>query len=79
MQQLKLCSRQNNLYIKTIVALQNKRISLTDKTFPGANELFSSPERVNSHQKRVDFVMSFWRYECIYLISNKAFTKRYHK
>ena len=41
-QQLKLCSRQYNLYMKTVVSLQNNLISLTDKTFPGVNELFSS-------------------------------------
>ncbi len=33
-QQLKLCSRQYNLYMKTVVSLQNNLISLTDKTFP---------------------------------------------
>ena len=44
-EQLKLCSRQYNLYMKNVVALQNNLISLTDKTFPGVNELFSSPDR----------------------------------
>jgi len=34
-EQLKLCSRQYNLYMKNVVALQNNLISLTDKTFPG--------------------------------------------
>ena len=47
-QQLKLCSRQYNLYIKTVVSLQNNLISLADKTFPGVNELFSSPERATA-------------------------------
>ena len=37
-QQLKLCSRQYNLYMKTVVSLQNNLISLTDKTFPGVKE-----------------------------------------
>ena len=46
-QQLKLYSRQYDLYMKPIVALQNNLISLADKTFPGVNELFSSPERVD--------------------------------
>jgi len=58
-QQLKLCSRQYNLYMKTVVSLQNNLISLTDKTFPSVNELFSSPERADGHQKWVDFVMTF--------------------
>ena len=78
-QQLKLYSRQYNLYIKTEVSLQNNLISLTDKTFPGANELFSSPERADGHQKWVDFVMTFWHCDCICRVSEKAFTERYQK
>ena len=71
-QQLKLCSRQYNLYIKTVVSLQNNLISLADKTFPGVNELFSSPERADGHQKWVDFVMTFWHCDCICRVSEKA-------
>ena len=43
-QQLKLCSRQYNLYTKTVVSLQNNLISPSTKTFPGVDELFSNPE-----------------------------------
>ena len=78
-QQLKLCSRQYNLYIKTVVSLQNNLISLADKTFPGVNELFSSPERADGHQKWVDFVMTFWHCDCVCRVSEKAFTERYQK
>lgn len=78
-QQLKLCSRQYNLYMKTILALQNNLISLTDKTFPGVNELFSSPERADGHQKWVDFVLSFWHCECVCGVGEKAFMQRYQK
>ena len=78
-QQLKLCSCQYNLYMKTVVSLQNNLISLTDKTFPGVNELFSSPERADGHQKRVDFVMTFWHCDCVCRVSEKAFTERYQK
>ena len=78
-QQLKLCSRQYNLYMKTVVSLQNNLISLTDKTFPGVNELFSSPERADGHQKWVDFVMTFWHCDCICRVSEKAFIERYQK
>ena len=78
-QQLKLCSRQYNLYMKTVVSLQNNLISLTDKTFPGVNELFSSPERADGHQKWVDFVMTFWHCDCICRVSEKVFTERYQK
>ncbi|MEG0441926.1 MAG: IS110 family transposase [Oscillospiraceae bacterium] len=78
-QQLKLCSRQYNLYMKTIVALQNNLISLTDKTFPGVNELFKSPERADGHQKWVDFVLSFWHCECVCHVSEASFIERYRK
>jgi len=78
-EQLKLCSRQYNLYMKNVVALQNNLISLTDKTFPGLNELFSSPDRADGSQKWVDFVMTFWHCGCINLVSEATFTERYHK
>lgn len=78
-QQLKIFSRQYNLYMKSSVALQSNLISLTDKVFPGVNELFSSPERADGHQKWVDFVTTFWHCECISLVSEKAFTERYQK
>ena len=78
-QQLKLCSRQYNLAMKTAVSLENNLISLTDKAFPGVNELFSSPDRADGHQKWVDFLMSFWHCECICRVSGEAFAERYHK
>lgn len=78
-QQLKIFSRQYNLYMKSSVALQSNLISLTDKVFPGVNELFSSPERADGHQKWVDFVTTFWHCECISWASEKAFTERYQK
>lgn len=78
-QQLKLCSRQYDLYMKTIVGLQDNLISLTDKTFPGVNELFTSPERADGHQKWVDFVLTFWHCDCISQVSEKGFVERYQK
>ncbi len=78
-EQLKLCSRQYNLYMKNVVALTNNLISLTDKVFPGVNELFSSPERADGSVKWVDFVMTFWHCECINLASEASFTERYRK
>jgi transposase len=78
-QQLKLFSRQYNLYMKITVSLQNNLISLLDKTFPGANELFDSPARADGHQKWVDFVADFWHCDCVNRMSEKAFTERYRK
>ncbi len=78
-QQLKLFSRQYNLYMKTEVALKNNLISLLDKTFPGANNLFESPARADGHQKWVDFAATFYHCDCIARVSLKAFTERYQK
>jgi len=78
-QQLKLFSRQYNHYMKISVIVQNNLISLSDKTFPGVNELFTSPARADGHQKWVDFVATFWHCDCINRISQEAFTKRYQK
>lgn len=36
--------------MKNIVALKNNLIALTDKVFPGVNEMFDSPEKTNGHQ-----------------------------
>lgn len=78
-QQLKLFSRQYNLYMKITVALQNNLISLLDKTFPGVNELFDSPVRTDGHQKWVDFVASFWHCDYVSRMSESTFTERYRK
>jgi transposase len=78
-QQLKLFSRQYNLYMATSVSLQNNLISLLDKTFPGANELFSSPSKADGRLKWVDFVTTFWHCDCICRVSQKVFTERYQR
>lgn len=78
-QQLKLFSRQYNLYMKNVVALKNNLLALTDKVFPGVNELFSSPEKADGHRKWVDFIETFWHCDCISLVSEKAFIERYRK
>ncbi len=78
-QQLKLFRRQYNLYMKNSVALSNNLISLTDKVFPGVNELFSSPEKADGHRKCVDFIETFWHCDCISLVSEKAFIEHYRK
>lgn len=78
-QQLKLCARQCDLYNKNIVMLTNNLISLSDKTFPRVNELFSSPEKADGHLKWVDFYRSFWHCDCINRMSPDAFEERYKK
>lgn len=78
-QQLKLFSRQYNLYMKTAISMQNNLISLLDKTFPGANDFFDSPARDDGHQKWVDFVMKFWHCDVITSMSEKGFIERYRK
>ena len=78
-QQLKLFSRQYNLYMKNHVSLQNNLISLSDKTFPGVDTLFTSPERADGHQKWLDFFTTFWHVKCVTGYSKEAFIERYQK
>lgn len=78
-QQLKLFSRQYNLHMKTVVALQNNLISLLDSVFPGINEVFKSPVREDGRQKWVDFVCTFYHRDCVAAVSLSAFSSRYHK
>jgi transposase len=77
--QLKLFSRQYNLYMKTVVSLQNNLISLLDSTFPGVNNLFKSPVREDGRQKWVDFVTTFYHRDCVSGMSAAAFAERYRK
>lgn len=78
--QLKAYSRQYNKYGKLKTMLKNNFIALTDQTFPGVNELFTSPPRPSDgHQKWVDFAATFWHCECVHSLSEKAFTERYRK
>lgn len=77
---LKAYSRQYNKYKKINTMLKNNLISLLDSTFPGANELFSSPPRKHDgHEKWVDFVAHFWHCKCICSLSQKVFIERYRK
>jgi hypothetical protein len=78
--QLKFYSRQYNKYGKLRIMLVNNFIALTDQTFPGVNELFSSqPRKSDGHQKWLDFAMEFWHCECVCGGTPAAFEKRYQK
>ena len=75
---LKTYSRQYTKYTKLKTSLKNNFISLTDQTFPGVNELFSSPPRKSDgREKWLDFASYFWHCECVCGMSQNAFTKRY--
>ena len=78
--QLKAYSRQYAKYTKLKTMLKNNLISLTDSTFPGVNELFTSPPRKeDGHEKWLDFALKFWHAECVCSLSEKAFTDRYQR
>jgi len=76
---LKICSRQYSKYGKLKTMLKNNFIALTDHTFPGVNELFTSPVRADGHQKWLDFAMKFWHCECVCSLTVKGFTERYQR
>jgi len=76
---LRICSRQYSKYGKLKTMLKNNFIALTDHTFPGVNELFSSPVRADGHQKWLDFAIKFWHSECVCSLTIKVFTERYRR
>lgn len=77
---LKVYNRQLSAYTRMKTMLKNNLISLLDQTFPGANELFSSPARISDgHEKWIDFVACFWHCECVSSLSQTAFTRAYEK
>jgi transposase len=77
---LKVYNRQLGEYSKLKTMLKNNLIALLDQTFPGVNELFSSPARESDgHEKWIDFVAHFWHQECVSSLSQRIFTERYEK
>jgi len=76
-QQLKMFSRQYNLSMKTIRALENNLISLLDKTFPGLNKLFVSRKRKDGRQKWLDFSQTYWHVATITQMPESDFIADY--
>ena len=77
---LKVFCRQYNKYSKLKTMLKNNFISITDSTFPGVNELFTSqPRKSDGHEKWLDFAAEFWHSECVCGLSEKRFIQKYHK
>lgn len=77
---LKAYSRQYNKYIKIKTMLKNNLISLLDQTFPGANELFTSPPRKSDgHEKWIDFAFRFWHCRCVCDLTQGKFVTAYQK
>lgn len=77
---LKTYNRQLNEYTKIKAMLKNNLISLLDQTFPGVNNLFSSPAREkDGHEKWIDFVLAFPHCRCVTSLSKQKFTAKYEK
>ena len=77
---LKVFNRQLSEYSKIKTMLTNNLIALLDQTFAGINRLFTSPTREsNGHEKRIDFVGTFYHSDCISSKSLGSFYPRYEK
>ena len=75
--QLKTLNAQLDFFTKQKAAAKTNLISLLDMTYPGVNDLFSSPVRNDGSEKWVDYAASFWHVDCVRKIGLKAFTGRY--
>ncbi len=77
---LKTYNRQLSEYAKIKTMLKNNLISLLDQTFPGANELFTSPAREkDGHEKWIDFIADFPHCHLIGGMSKQGFIAKYEK
>lgn len=75
---LKLLNRQYQQSSKVKTMLSNNLISLTDRTFPGINKLFTSPVREkDGHEKWIDFVLKFPHKDCVAKLTPSIFKKKY--
>lgn len=75
---LKILNRQYIQCNKILVMQKNNLIGLTDSCFPGANTLFSSPQRqFDGHEKWVDFVLKFPHLDTVAKLSLSAFKTKY--
>ncbi len=75
--QLKTLNSQFSFFMKQKVSAKANLIALLDNTYPGVNNLFSSPAREDGSEKWVDYAYSFWHVDCVRKIGLKAFTERY--
>ena len=75
--QLKTLNAQLDFFTKQKASAKTNLISLLDMTYPGVNDLFSSPARSDGSEKWVDYAASFWHVDCVRKIGLKAFTERY--
>ena len=75
--QLKTLNAQLDFFTKQKASAKTNLISLLDMTYPGVNELFTSPARNDGSEKWVDYAASFWHVDCVRKIGLKAFTERY--
>jgi transposase len=76
---LKSFVRQFNFENKTLSAHKNSLHALLERVFPGIDDFFSSPAKLNGHQKWVDFAIEFWHNDCVSSSSEAKFSEKYRK
>lgn len=76
-EQLKTLNAQLDFFTKQKAAAKINLISLLDMTYPGVNDLFSSPARDDGSEKWIDYAASFWHVDCVRKCGLKAFKERY--
>lgn len=76
-EKLKTLNAQLDFFTKQKASAKTNLISLLDMTYPGVNELFSSPPRNDGSEKWLDYASSFWHVDCVRTAGLKAFAERY--
>ncbi len=76
---LKAVSRQYVFFSKQKTAQRNHLHALSERVFPGVQELFTSKDRDDGSVKWVDFLNEFPHAECVGRLSPARFGERYKK
>lgn len=76
-EQLKTLNAQLDFFTRQRANAKINLISLLDMTYPGINDLFSSPARDDGSEKWVDYAASFWHVDCVRKNGLKSFKERY--
>jgi len=76
---LKAISRQYAFFMKQKTAQRNHLHALSERVFPGIQDLFTSKDRYDGSVKWVDFLKEFPHAECVSKLSLAKFTGRYKK
>jgi transposase len=75
---LKVYNRQYEHYVRLKVSLTNSFLSLLDQTMPGIRKHFGFSNRLDGHDKWIDFAKDYWHCKKIAKMSEAKFAENFN-